>query len=119
MRFKLDENLDPSVALIFRSAGHDVHTVSEEGLNGAVDAKVSAAAVEEDRILMTLDLDFADPLRLPPQGTPGVIVLRPGLPLLGLIRQVAAEVLPFLESESPAGKIWIVELGRIRIHSPE
>jgi hypothetical protein len=79
---------------------------------------VAEAALSEARILMTLDLDFANPLRLPPQGTPGVIVLRPHQPLLSLIRQLAAEVVPFLEKESPAGKIWIVELGRIRIHAP-
>ena len=119
MRLKLDENLGPDIARLFRSAGHDVHTVPEEGLNGAADSKIAAAAIAEGRILMTLDLDFANPLRLPPQGTPGVVVLRPSQPLMELIFQVASEVLPFLEKESPEGKIWIVEVGRIRIHSPK
>jgi predicted nuclease of predicted toxin-antitoxin system len=118
MRLKMDENLGPGVVDLFRSAGHDVHTVVEEGLRGSVDERVAEAAQSEDRILMTMDLDFANPLRLPPRGKSGVIILRPPLPLLTLIVQVASEVLPFLTKESPEGKIWIVEMGRIRIYSP-
>jgi predicted nuclease of predicted toxin-antitoxin system len=40
--------------------GHDVATAVEEGLLGKVDTEVGAAAKGEDRMIFTLDLDFAD-----------------------------------------------------------
>lgn len=46
-----------------------MHTVIDEGLSGANDVDVLAAAVAEDRALITLDLDFANPMRFPPHET--------------------------------------------------
>ena len=48
MKFKLDENLPVSSAAILTSAGHDVDTVTEEGLVGAPDRDVLAAATRRD-----------------------------------------------------------------------
>lgn len=42
MKFKLDENLPASSAAILTSAGHDVDTVTQEGLVGAPDQDVVA-----------------------------------------------------------------------------
>jgi hypothetical protein len=44
VKFKLDENLPISSAAILSSAGHDVDTVIDEGLIGAPDQDVTAAA---------------------------------------------------------------------------
>ncbi|MGH8932114.1 MAG: DUF5615 family PIN-like protein [Egibacteraceae bacterium] len=71
MRFKLDENLGCRTAALFRQAGHDIATVFDEKLNGAADDEVLAACVAEGRILVTLDLDFANPVRFDPALTPG------------------------------------------------
>lgn len=76
MRLKLDENLGRRWAEQLRLAGHDVHTVHDEGLAGAADRDVIAAAVDERRVLVTMDLDFANPMRFPPGDTAGVVVLR-------------------------------------------
>jgi hypothetical protein len=40
MRLKLDENLGRRTKLTFASAGHDVDTVTEEGLGGAADSRL-------------------------------------------------------------------------------
>ena len=77
MRLKLDENLGLRHAEMLRRAGHDVDTVHDESLSGAPDEAVLAAAREADRALVTLDLDFADPMRFPPATTAGLVVLRP------------------------------------------
>jgi hypothetical protein len=34
VKFKLDENLSPSLAKLFAAEGHDAHSVTEELLNG-------------------------------------------------------------------------------------
>ena len=77
MRFKVDENLPLEVADLLRAAGHDAEGVHEEGLSGAPDQQVLAAAVSERRTLVTLDLGFADIRSYPPGQSLGIIVLRP------------------------------------------
>lgn len=77
MRWKRDENLGRSVQDVFRSAGQDMATVRDEGLQGKPDDTVFGACKAEDRCLVTLDLDFSQVLRYPPDGAAGIIVLRP------------------------------------------
>ncbi|HVF14072.1 MAG TPA: DUF5615 family PIN-like protein [Acidimicrobiales bacterium] len=60
MSLKLDENLGATCFKGLRDRGHEVDTVSDEGMSGAFDADV-LAAVGADRALVTLDLDFSNP----------------------------------------------------------
>ena len=76
MRFKLDENLPASSAAILQTAGHDVDTVIAEGLAGAPDPDVVAAATEAARILASLDRGLGDIRRYPPGSHAGIVVLR-------------------------------------------
>lgn len=66
MRVKLDENLGVRGADLFRSAGHSVATVAEERLCAATDQQIAAACQSERRCLVTLDMDFANPLLFRP-----------------------------------------------------
>ena len=77
MRFKLDENLDVRLASLFVDAGQEAKTVLEEGLSGRSDEAIYAICVAERRILVTLDLDFSNPIRFPPAATEGIVILRP------------------------------------------
>ncbi len=61
VRIKLDENLGHTAETRLRAAGHDVDTVHDEDLAGAGDDRVFNAARAEGRILVTLDVDFANP----------------------------------------------------------
>lgn len=60
LSFKVDENLPEDVAVALREAGHDATTVSGQGLPGAEDARLAEVVRREGRILITLDIDFAD-----------------------------------------------------------
>lgn len=115
MRLKLDENLDVRLADRLRSAGHDVETIRSESLSGAPDEDVFATAVRESRTLVTLDMDFSDPIRFSPTGTEGTIVLRVPVPSMAMIRMLLQQAISRAESESPRGQIWIVEPGRVRV----
>lgn len=66
MRVKLDENLGRRAAEAFRAAGHDVATVHQQKLASATDQQVFDVCVSEGRLLVSLDIDFANPLRFDP-----------------------------------------------------
>jgi len=120
MKFKLDENLGPSIHEMFIRRGHDCLMVREQGLGGAVDARLWAATVSEDRILVTTDHDFGNVLIYPPSRTAGIAVLNPpGTVSRTLLRALAEALLNALEQRTIRGKLWIVEPSRIREHESE
>ena len=117
MKWKLDENFGSRAAHLLSAAGHDAETVLQEQLGGACDEDIYSACVREKRALLTLDLDFADVLRFPPHQTAGIAVLRlPKNPSLTLLESLVTGLLRYLPVESIAGRLWIVEPGRIRVH---
>jgi predicted nuclease of predicted toxin-antitoxin system len=70
MKFKLDENIGLRGLRILTVAGHDVATVHGQSLDGAEDRKLIDVCKEEQRALVTLDLDFANPLVFEPHRYP-------------------------------------------------
>ena len=120
MRFKLDENLGRRGRDLLTAAGHHVATVFDQNLNQAPDSEIIEVCRQERRCLVTLDLDFGNPLLFKPADYCGIAVIR--LPakfsyedLAIAIRTLAKAV----ESESIDKKLWIVERARIRIYRPE
>lgn len=117
MKFKLDENFGSRTVRLFPVAGHDVETVVQERLAGAVDELIFDRCRQENRCLLTLDLDFADVFRFPPHKTAGVAVLRlPKGSSSVILESLVVNLLRMLETESITGRLWIVEVGRIRVH---
>lgn len=116
MKLKLDENLDERLADRLCRSGLDVSTVRRQGLGGTSDDALFRRCRQEERALVTLDLDFANPLRFPPKGTAGVIVLRLRRPLLANVRALVDTLTEMLSRSSPRNQLWIVEPGRVRIH---
>lgn len=117
MRFKIDENLPVEVADILQQAGHEAETVRAENLVGVNDQHLSAVCQEEKRILITLDLGFADIRSYAPEGSPGFIVLRSKRQDNSTILITIQNLVSAFEKEEVVGKLWIVEEKRIRIRS--
>jgi hypothetical protein len=65
VKFKLDENLSPTLAAQFVSACHEAHSVLEQALGGAHDPRLIKVCQREGRALVTLDLDSTARWSLP------------------------------------------------------
>jgi predicted nuclease of predicted toxin-antitoxin system len=76
MRIKLDENLPVRLAGILSDLGHDVHTVPQENLSGKSDLEIWDAAQQDQRFLITQDLDFSNTRRFIPGTHFGVLLVR-------------------------------------------
>jgi predicted nuclease of predicted toxin-antitoxin system len=77
MKLKLDENLSRHLKPVLIGLGHDVLTAADENLLSHADTEIAQAAKDEQRMLMTLDVEFADLRKYPPGSHPGVILFRP------------------------------------------
>ncbi len=115
VRFKLDENLPREADVLPRDAGHDVQTVLEERLGGSVDSKVLNACRTEGRVLITLDLDFSDIRLYPPASHKGIWVLRPRTQSIDSMLTLLKGALGVLATEQTESRLWVVELGQVRI----
>lgn len=116
MHIKFDENADPRWRFPLEEAGNTVSTVVEEKLQGEADATIAAVCRSLGMCLLTLDVDFAQTTAYPPDEYPGIIVLRHSRPTLKGMLALVNQVVAMLQRESPRGRLWIVEPGRIRIH---
>lgn len=117
MKIKLDENLGDRGRAILEAAGHDACTVSRQSLNGADDRQLIEACRAEGRALVTLDIDFANPLVYPPKQYPGIAVIRlPRRPTRADLERGIETLARALAQESLDGRLWIVEPQRVRIH---
>ena len=120
MRFKLDENFGTRCQDLFKNNGHDVETVVSENLQGCGDQTLYDVCRQENRCLVTLDMDFANVLRFPPEKTRGMAVIRvPQNPSLEILELMVQGLLSKIKTLSLEKKLWIVEIGRIRIHDGE
>jgi predicted nuclease of predicted toxin-antitoxin system len=117
LKLKLDENIGRRGLDLLEAASHDVLTVRDQGLEGAKDATLFHVCANERRALVTLDHDFGQVLRFPPDKSAGIAILEMGTHptlqgLLDRLRDLAA----LLKTRSLDGELWIVEPGRVRVH---
>jgi predicted nuclease of predicted toxin-antitoxin system len=120
VRFKLDENLGTRGAKIFTEHGHDVSSVPDQGLQSADDRTVIDACGKEHRCLVTLDLDFSNPLVFPPDDYSGIAVLRlPHEASPQDLYELAGRLASATQTTELSGKLWIVQKNGIREYQPD
>jgi predicted nuclease of predicted toxin-antitoxin system len=114
LKFKIDENLPSEFAAILQGAGFEADTVADEDLSGAADALLAQHARTNQRVLITLDMDFANIQSYPPATHAGMVVLRSHsqdkMTLLALLQILIRALL----KSFPEHRLWIVEHDRIR-----
>lgn len=114
MKFKVDENLPAEYALLLREAGFEADTVAAEKLSGADDSVLSERCRAENRVLVTLDLDFANVQAYPPRSHSGIVIVRSNSQDKPALIALLKRLLPVLIKRSPEQQLWIVEPDRIR-----
>lgn len=120
MRLKLDENLGTRCVDELRSHGHDATTVALQGMSGSDDCSLIAACRDERRCLVTLDMDFANPLRFDPRAYGGIVVIRLGRhPTHRELLMAVATLIRGLQKSDITGKLWIVQRDRVREYQPD
>jgi predicted nuclease of predicted toxin-antitoxin system len=75
-RFLLDMGIAQSTGRYLTSQGHDVVHLSEQGLERLPDDRVVAKAKDEERIIVTHDLDFGRIVALSGRSVPSIVTLR-------------------------------------------
>lgn len=76
MRLLLDENLSSRLVDLLAAAGHDVVHVRALDLVSAPDPVILAQALDERRVLVTLDTDFGDLVAHSGAEEPSIILFR-------------------------------------------
>lgn len=76
MKVKLDENLPIGLAASLKNLNHDVHSAQDEGLSGHTDRDIWETAQNEQRLLITQDMDFSDSRRFIPGSHSGILLIR-------------------------------------------
>ena len=115
MHFKIDENLPADSIDIFSSAGMKASTVLEEGLGGRDDSRIAHVCGDEKKVLVTLDLDFADLRDYPPKNYPGIIVLRLERQDKKNVMRTLEKVVRLCEKEEVLHRLWIVGEDGVRV----
>jgi predicted nuclease of predicted toxin-antitoxin system len=76
MKFLADMGISPKTVSFLNSLAHDAVHLKEQGLQKASDSFVLEKALNEGRVLLTHDLDFAELLAASGGKAPSVIVFR-------------------------------------------
>lgn len=76
MRFLVDMNVSPRVARWLREHGHDAVHLSDQHLGRLEDIPVFRKAMDEDRVVVTFDLEFGEIVALSGAERAGVMLLR-------------------------------------------
>jgi hypothetical protein len=84
-------------------------------MEGATDTDLIEACRNEERCLVTLDVEFGNPLIYDPAEFAGIAVIRiPGRISRSALLSAATTLSLALRKQDIAGKLWIVQPGRIR-----
>ncbi len=115
MKVKLDENLGVRGSQLLHDGGCDVSTVAVQDLCASSDESLIEHCRTQERVLISLDKDFSNVLRFPPERYAGIVVLRLPEPLVyDDILNALRRLLEASSGRNLTGRLWIVDDRRIR-----
>jgi predicted nuclease of predicted toxin-antitoxin system len=118
MKVKLDENLPLRLVSVLENMGHDVDTVADEGLSGMPDEDVWLSAQQENRFLITQDLDFSDTRHFKPGTHAGILLVRLREPGANALLHQIASAMEGIPEELLQGSFIVLTEHKLRIKHP-
>ncbi len=114
MEFLIDMPLSPALALWLRSHGHEAIHASEIGLERSPDDIILERARNDNRVVITADLDYPRLLALLGAEGPGLILFRGGEYSEAEVVDRLKEALSKVPKEEISNSIVVIEKWRIR-----
>ncbi len=114
MRFLVDMPLSPQLAVWLREHGHDADHASIVGLHNAKDWRIIEVARQQNRTIITADLDYPQLLAISRAKDPGVILFRGGNYNEQEMLQLLKRVLDQYPEDKLTHAVTVVDKVRIR-----
>ena len=115
MKFVADMPISHRTVSHLTAQGHDVYRVSERGMSRASDAEIVGLALNEQRVIRTMDLDFAAIIAKSSEKFPSAMIFRLENETPENVNSLLDRILPSIEPELESGAIVIVDQIRVRI----
>jgi predicted nuclease of predicted toxin-antitoxin system len=116
VRFLIDANLSPRLAILLASEGHDAVAVRQVGLSEAPDNEIVDYAANDDRIVVSHDTDFGALLAFRGLTKPSFILFRSSDPITPDEQtNLIISNLDAFAGELESGAIVVFAKGRLRI----
>lgn len=116
MRLVADAHISPRTVTFLRGLGHDVVRVGPDYLSStATDAAIVAAAIADERVIVTQDVDFSSIVALSGATRPSVVLLRLVSSRVENVNDVLERALPMIEADLAAGALVTVEEHQVRV----
>ncbi len=115
MKFLCDMGVSTSTARALRERGHDVLHLREKGLRKLPDPDIVEKARQEERVILTFDLDFGDLLTAGLHRSPSVILFRLHNQTPPVVTRRLLALLSERSREIEEGAVIVVEDTRYRV----
>jgi predicted nuclease of predicted toxin-antitoxin system len=116
LRFLIDEDCPLSLENLLNLKGYDTIHVKTSGLSGTKDPQLFIFAQQEQRIIISRDLGWANIKTYPPNSHCGLIVLRFPFEANAIeIRQVVEQFIDRVDTSEIVGATVIVDKNKFRV----
>ena len=93
-------------------------TAADESLLSKPDTVVASAAKSESRILLTLDIEFADLRKYAPRTHPGIVLFRPRSLGATTVNEFVEAFVRRTHMDTLVGCVVVVDSTRVRVRQP-
>lgn len=115
MRFLADAGISPRTVEFLQRRGHNALHVREINMQRAPDCAVMEGARDEQRVVLTFDLDFGEILALGVLDRPSVVIFRLGNETSDSVNRRLETVIAERSSDLESGALILIEDLRYRV----
>jgi predicted nuclease of predicted toxin-antitoxin system len=116
MRLLADVHISPRTVAFLGGLGHDIVRVGPSYLRStASDREIVAAAIDDDRTIITQDVDFSAIVALSSSARPSVVLLRLASARIELVNSLLGRALPMIADDLAAGALVTLDEHQVRV----